>query len=189
MVGCDLRYRLDLPLDKAESVRLYRRSFELGNAEAADKLGLCHERGDGVELDVIEAVKFYRLAVDRGYIQSNLSLGLFHWRGVGGFEVNWTEALGLWRLGGFKIPKSAADSGSDLERADRFSETDRDGWDDAFADRFVRFGRFSSAADGPSFELWNADCRRSIECPIMPDQPCKFVCLMSDISNLVCLSY
>ena len=48
-----------------EAVKWYRRVAEQGNARAQYNLGICYERGEGVEKDMTEAVKWYRKAEER----------------------------------------------------------------------------------------------------------------------------
>jgi hypothetical protein len=69
-----------------------------------EHLGLCYEKGVGVEVDLVQAARLYQRAADLGRATSQLSLGVFRWRGIGGVAVDRREAVRLWRLGGLEVP-------------------------------------------------------------------------------------
>ena len=56
-----------MPQNYAEAVRWYRKAAAQGNAYAQYYLGLCYQKGQGVEIDVPRAYAWFQLAADHGH--------------------------------------------------------------------------------------------------------------------------
>ena len=82
--------------DAAEAVRLYRRSAEIGCAEAALNLGVAWMNGDGVEANPIEGARWIRISAEAGDSRAAATLGELYWNGVG-VEENKKEAARWFR--------------------------------------------------------------------------------------------
>jgi len=48
---------------------------EMGDADAQYNIGLCYEKGRGVQKDIVEALKWYRKAADQGFPAAECELG------------------------------------------------------------------------------------------------------------------
>ena len=59
----------------AEAVKWYRKAAEQGHATAQNNLGVCYDRGQGVEKNYTEAAKWYRKAAERGNASAQFHLG------------------------------------------------------------------------------------------------------------------
>lgn len=66
-----------LPEDeaKAEAAKWFKKSAELGFAEAQNTLGWIYNNGDGVQKDEAEAFKWFSKAAEQGHAKSQLKLG------------------------------------------------------------------------------------------------------------------
>ena len=78
--------------DYEEAVRWYRRAAEQGFAPAQENLGLCYERGQGVQKDYAEAVKWYRKAAEQGNAAAQNNYANCLYAGKGGVPQDYTEA-------------------------------------------------------------------------------------------------
>ncbi|MBR5638469.1 MAG: SEL1-like repeat protein [Muribaculaceae bacterium] len=54
-----------------------------GNAEAQNLLGICYDRGNGVERDINQALEWYRKAAEQGYARAQFNLGNCYFYGEG----------------------------------------------------------------------------------------------------------
>jgi hypothetical protein len=180
---------VDVPLDKAEAIRWYRRAFSLGSPMSAINLGLCFERGEGVEVDLTQSAKFYQFAADRGDASAILNVGFFHWSGLGGLRADTAEAIRLWLLAGLEVPESLAAVCPPIEfdserlpaaspRLDEWILAECRQANQLSGDRLRRFEwvhAFKAVAVGAgpaadaSFELWNTDRLRAVEAAALPD--------------------
>ena len=96
-------------MDKA--VSCFKKSAELGNAEAQWQLGACYFVGKGIRENKQEAVKWFRLAAGQGNAEAQWRLGFCYFYGEGIWEdkqkaVKWFRlaaeqggAEAQWRLG------------------------------------------------------------------------------------------
>ena len=75
----------------AQKASDYRAAAERGNAEAQYNLGLCYEKGDGVEENYYQAVYWYKKAAERGYIDAQFNLGVCYDYGKG-VEQDYVQA-------------------------------------------------------------------------------------------------
>lgn len=75
----------------------FRRSAELGDAEAQFNLGAMLEAGDGAAVDLKSAVAWYRRAAEQGHLSALVNLGLLYDDGRG-VEQDRSEAARLFRL-------------------------------------------------------------------------------------------
>ena len=74
----------------AQESELGIKSFEdtktkaaMGNAEAQFNLGVCYDKGEGVEKDAVEAVKWYRKSAEQNLALAQLTLGACFYSGDG----------------------------------------------------------------------------------------------------------
>ena len=74
----------------------FKARAEQGLAKAQYNLGLCYEKGDGVEKDSTAAVKWYRKAAEQGFAVAQSNLGLCYSKGEG-VERDSTEAVKWYR--------------------------------------------------------------------------------------------
>jgi uncharacterized protein len=72
-----------VPQDHQEAVKWYRLAAAQGYAPAEYRLGLAHEKGQGVPQDYHEAVKWYRLAAAQGSEFAQVNLGVMYTKGRG----------------------------------------------------------------------------------------------------------
>lgn len=79
-----------------EAAKLFRRSADLGNANAQFMVGLCFENGTGVAKDLFEAARYYRLAAGQGLAEAQNNLGECL-RDGWGLAKDPVEAVGLFR--------------------------------------------------------------------------------------------
>ena len=98
--------------DHKEAVRAFKRSAELGQAEACDMLGDCYLKGDGVKEDAETAVKWFRKAAELGSVAGLYHLGKCYYSGNGVKEDN---------AKAFKWFQMASDNGS-IEAKARLGE-------------------------------------------------------------------
>lgn len=66
-----------------EKVKFYKKSAELGNAEAQNSLGDCYYYGRGVNKDYTKAVEWYKKAAEQGYGIAQKNLGICYRYGYG----------------------------------------------------------------------------------------------------------
>jgi TPR repeat protein len=92
-----------ITLDLFEAFKYYKLAADQGNASAKFNLGICYDKGDGVDIDCNEAFKYYKLAADQGNSSAQFNLGVCYENGDG-VDINMNEA--------FKYYKLAADQGS-----------------------------------------------------------------------------
>lgn len=90
-------------------MKWYRKSAEQDYAEAQVSLGVCYEKGEGVEKSAVDAKKWYEKAALQGYARGQFYLGDCYKMGVG-VEKNVAEAVKWYR--------KAAEQGS-AEAAER----------------------------------------------------------------------
>jgi len=84
------------PVDPARARRMYERSAELGNAEAAHNLGVLYASGRGVAQDYGAALRWYRRSAELGDVEARRMVGLMYATGQG-VAVDEDEAERLWR--------------------------------------------------------------------------------------------
>jgi hypothetical protein len=86
-------------VDMNMSIAHLRIAAGKGHAEASYQLGLCHDKGWGVEIDKRESMRYFKLSVDKGsHCEAMVQLGLCYENGYGGAYINKKEALRLYRL-------------------------------------------------------------------------------------------
>ena len=61
-------------------------------------LGICYERGLGIEKDMSKAASLYKSAADHGHTGAQYNLGVFYEHGLGGFAVDKKEAARFYRM-------------------------------------------------------------------------------------------
>ncbi len=83
-----------VPVNKAESARLFRLAADAGNAKAAFLLGFMYEVGDGVPKYKVEAAQWYQIAAEGGNARAQYILGSMYSRGDG-VQQDYAEA-GKW---------------------------------------------------------------------------------------------
>ena len=66
---------MGLRQDKTEALKWYHRAVDVGEGRAADDLGQCYLKGDGVEQDIEKALEHYQKAVDLGWIPAFITIG------------------------------------------------------------------------------------------------------------------
>lgn len=71
-----------------------KRKADKGIVEAQYNLGVCYQKGYGVEIDRNEAVAWYTVAAQRGFAMAQYNLGLCYAEGYG-VEKNNAEAARL----------------------------------------------------------------------------------------------
>lgn len=76
--------------------RLWQSIAEQGNAEAAFKLGMLHDRGDGVAHDASMAAQWYQRAAMAGHAYAQHNLGVAYANGDG-VEANIGTAISWWQ--------------------------------------------------------------------------------------------
>ncbi len=69
--------------DLKRAASCFERAYLLGNPIAAENLGLCYERGDGMEKSIDRAVQMYRYAAEHGNISACYRFGNCCYEGVG----------------------------------------------------------------------------------------------------------
>jgi len=85
----------DVPKDKTEAVRWYRRAAMQGDAFAQNSLGDNYWEGTGVPQDYTEAARWWRLAADKGFAPAQHSLGKILSGGSQGVRIDKTQAY-MW---------------------------------------------------------------------------------------------
>jgi TPR repeat protein len=65
-----------LPQDYAEAARFFRKAADQQNPKAQYLLGMCYEKGRGVEQDAVEAKKWYESAAAKGDIDARNRLNV-----------------------------------------------------------------------------------------------------------------
>ena len=68
---------------ETRAAELYRQAADQGYPPALCSLGLCYERGDGVEKDKAKAAEWYRRAAERGDAPRPVQPGLLLSDGIG----------------------------------------------------------------------------------------------------------
>ena len=66
-----------------ETIEQFRQEAGEGNAEAQYNLGVCYEKGKGVEKDLTEAFKWYQMAANQGVAAAQYALGVCYFNGKG----------------------------------------------------------------------------------------------------------
>ena len=61
-------------------------------------LGICYERGLGIERDMPKAASLYMSAAEHGHTGAQYNLGVFYEHGLGGFVVDKEEAARFYRM-------------------------------------------------------------------------------------------
>ena len=69
--------------DLKRAASCFERAYLLGNPIAAENLGLCYERGDGMEKSIDRAVQMYRYAAEHGNISACYRFGICCEYGIG----------------------------------------------------------------------------------------------------------
>lgn len=83
MLGFFFRYGLDIPMDKTEAIKWFRKAATQGSVNAQYQLGSMYVAGEGVPKDDAEAVKWLRMAAEQGDASSQYVLGLLYVQGQG----------------------------------------------------------------------------------------------------------
>ena len=73
----------ELADDFEEAVEWYLKAAEQGNADAQYELGVCYRYGDGVPRNISEAVKWYLKAAERGNMKAQYEAGRHYYSGLG----------------------------------------------------------------------------------------------------------
>ncbi|EXX66778.1 Bck1p [Rhizophagus irregularis DAOM 197198w] len=70
-------------MDKYKACHWYQKASENGNKNAQYNLGLCYEKGIGIEKDEIKAFYWYQKSIENGNNNAQYNLGLFYENGIG----------------------------------------------------------------------------------------------------------
>ena len=73
-------------------MKWYTRAADAGSVPALCNLGVCYERGEGVEQDLARAADFYRRAAEQEDAAAQCNLGYLYESGEG-VEQSWEEAV------------------------------------------------------------------------------------------------
>ena len=85
-------------MDAAEALQRYELAAAQEDADAQFQLGVCHERGIGVQkVDANKAASLFGLAADQGHADAQYKLGVCHATGIG-VKVDAHEAARLYGL-------------------------------------------------------------------------------------------
>ena len=76
-----------------DTVKLYRKLAEQGNAQAQYDLAVCYYQGRGVSPDYAEGLKWFRKAAEQGHAEAQCVLGVFYHDGRQGLSLNYAEAV------------------------------------------------------------------------------------------------
>jgi hypothetical protein len=71
------------PAEKQQAYQCFQQAAEKGHAEGQYELGVCYEKGIGVEKDLGNAVSWYRKSAQAGFADGQLAYGRCLLRGVG----------------------------------------------------------------------------------------------------------
>jgi hypothetical protein len=127
-------YGWDVPKDRQESVKWYRKAADQGHARAQYELGISYSTGDGVPVDREQAAAFYRKAAEQGLAGAQVCLGSAYTTGRGVSQDNveaasWYRkaaeqgvAVAQWALGycyysGEGVPKDYAEAAKWYQKA------------------------------------------------------------------------
>ena len=69
--------------DFEAAAEFFRKAAERGNVNAQCNLGICYDKGIGVEQDSVEAAKWFRKAAEQGDAEAQCNLGRFYDYGIG----------------------------------------------------------------------------------------------------------
>ena len=69
--------------DKKKAIELFQRAADLGNADAMNKLGVYHYKGNGVLQDKKKSIELYQKAADMGNTDAMFNLAVCYERGEG----------------------------------------------------------------------------------------------------------
>lgn len=94
----------------AEAIKWYQKAAEQGSADAQYKLGVCYEKGEGVEKDAVEAAKWYQEAAEQGNKYAQYNLAALYEKGQDALEMDKEKALKWYR-------KAAEQGDEDAKRA------------------------------------------------------------------------
>lgn len=67
----------------AEAYELYQTLYAMGNAEAANQIGIMMQTGLGVPVNKTKAIPYFKFAADRGLINGFYNLGYVNYAGIG----------------------------------------------------------------------------------------------------------
>lgn len=81
----------------SEAYKLFKRSSEMGNADAMYQLGLCYNRGVGTDFDYKQAFAWVKRAAEAGNLQAMATLGDLYCEGTG-IDQNFTEAIKSYKI-------------------------------------------------------------------------------------------
>ena len=73
----------DVPRDREEAIKWYRKAAKQGHADAQFKLGYMHNHSEGIAGDSKEALRWYRMAAEQGNAKAQHSLGMLYREGFG----------------------------------------------------------------------------------------------------------
>ena len=77
---------------------LFRSAAAKNDSSAEYNLGICYERGLGVERDMSKAGIFYKSAAEHGHTGAQYNVGVFFEHGLGSFVVDKREAARFYRM-------------------------------------------------------------------------------------------
>ena len=69
--------------DYETAAEYFKKAAEQGNVDAQCNLGICYDKGIGVEQDSVEAAKWFRKAAEQGIAASQFNLGVCYMTGEG----------------------------------------------------------------------------------------------------------
>ena len=94
-----------------EAVQFFKKAADLNHAEAQYKLGVCYEKGRGVDMNMEKAVEWYRKSAEQGQAKAQYNLALCYEKGKG-VEKNDEQAKQLYKKAVLNL-KDAAEQGDD----------------------------------------------------------------------------
>lgn len=113
--------------DYANALYWFKKAAEQNNSGAQFALGVCYEKGEGVEEDLTEAAKWYKLSAEQGNKRAQVNLGSLYLDGKGvnkdyqeavkwltlSADQNYGEAqykLGLCYINGYGVKKDLTEA-------------------------------------------------------------------------------
>ena len=77
---------MDMELTKnyVEAIKWFKKSADLGNAEAMNNIGRLYHYQPGFSIDYTEAMRWYVQAIDFGNADANAHIGNLYYDGFGG---------------------------------------------------------------------------------------------------------
>eukprot|EP00232_Nephroselmis_pyriformis_P003606 CAMPEP_0182909502 /NCGR_PEP_ID=MMETSP0034_2-20130328/35782_1 /TAXON_ID=156128 /ORGANISM="Nephroselmis pyriformis, Strain CCMP717" /LENGTH=962 /DNA_ID=CAMNT_0025045759 /DNA_START=420 /DNA_END=3305 /DNA_ORIENTATION=- len=90
--------RLSTPTS-SHVVSRYHKAAEQGDASSQFNLGVCYEKGQGVEKDLSQASNWYLKAAEQGVPSAQFNLGVFYEKGQG-LPQDWSKAAHWYKMAG-----------------------------------------------------------------------------------------